>query len=350
MKEKEGARSVATADDVARLAGVSKSAVSRSFTPGASVAPATRKRVLEAAEAIGYQPNLIARTLISGRSNIVGVGIGNLQNPFFAVTLEALSIELAAAGLRLLLFHAGPDEMEASVQEVLQYRLDALILLSTSLSSPLSQQCSRASIPVVLYNRIAQDPAVSSVTGNNKEGARSVAAFLVAGQHDRIAFMAGMEESSTSRHREEGFNSFFAEHGLPAPIRDCGRFDQAEAAAAARRLLSRRDRPDAIFCANDAMALVTIDIAQAEFGLDVGRELSIVGYDDVPMAAWPGFSLTTYAQPLEQMVSETVSIIRGFGESNSAPVQRVLEGNLIVRASARRPVRSPKAPHDEAKL
>lgn len=334
-------RAVATATDVARLAGVSQSAVSRAFTPGASIAPQTRHRIQEAARQLGYQPNLIARSLTSGRSNIVGVGIGNLENPFFASTLEQMSVKLGEAGLRLLLFTSEVSVIDTPVQEVLQYRLDALVLLSTSLSSTLAQQCQQANVPVVLYNRIAaESPDVSSVTGNNVIGGRAIASFLLAGGHQRPAFIAGLEASSTSRQREEGFVSALMEQGMGPPIRDNGLFTPEGAAAATRRLLSARERPDAIFCANDYMALVALDVAQAEFGLEVGREISIVGFDDIAMAGWPSFSLTTYSQSTAQMVDETIVIVQGFRNGDFAPVHRVVEGQLVIRNSTRRPSRA----------
>ncbi len=342
MKTHDGP--VATAHDVARRAGVSQSAVSRAFTPGASIAPTTRHKILIAAQEIGYQPNLIARSLTSGRSNIVGVGIGNLENPFFAHSLEKLSIEFAAAGLRLLLFSTSAEaEVEAPIQEVLQYRLDALVLLSTSLSSTLAEQCRNARIPVVMYNRTAaESDRVSTVTGNNVGGSRAIAAYLLAGGHERFCFMSGFGGASTSRQREEGYCGYLRENGIDTVLRECGEFTHHGAAAATRRLLTRPDRPDAIFCANDHMAIAAIDVAQAEFGLSVGRDISIVGFDDVPMAGWPSFSLTTFSQPTDEMVRETVDIIRSLGLGPIDPVHKVVEGRLIIRNSARRPSGFPR--------
>lgn len=332
-------RGVTTAQDVARLAGTSQSAVSRAFTPGASVSAALRRKILTAAEQLGYQPNQIARSLTSGRSNIVGVGISSLDNPFFTATLQTMSAKLAAAGLRLLLFTAvGDTAGETPIQEVLQYRLDALVLLSTSLSSRLAEQCQRANVPVVLYNRTSADSdSVCSVTGNNFGGAQSIAAFLLAGGHQHLAFIAGTPESSTSRDREAGFVNYLAEHGATAITRDCGHFTRDGAAAAARRLLSAKRRPDAIFCANDEMAIAAIEVAQCEFGLAVGREVSIVGFDDIPMAAWPTFSLTTFAQSFDQMVERTVEIIQDIRTGRSEAVHCVVDGSLVLRGSARRP-------------
>lgn len=329
---------LATAHDVARAAGVSQATVSRAFTPGSRIADSTRSRIFAVAAQLGYRPNQIARSLTSGQSNLVGIGIENLHNPFFSETVEAMSLELAKAGLRLMLFTIGTgDDDDTPVQDALRYRLDALVLVSTTLSSALASQCRAARVPVILYNRTNRDGGLSSVTGDNDVGARTLAAFLLAGGHRRFAFMAGVEDSSTSLAREYGFTDYLVEQGMAAPIRDSGGFTYAGAAAATRRLLAARDRPDAIFCANDHMATAAIDVAQHEFGIDVGRELSIVGFDDILAARRPAYALTTFSQPSELMVRATVDIISRLRAGESDPIHRVVEGELIVRTSARRP-------------
>ena len=331
---------LATANDVAQAAGVSQATVSRAFTPGSSITDVTRSKVFRVAERLKYQPNQIARSLTSGRSNLIGIGIENLRNPFFSETLEAMSMQLAKAGLRLMLFTTNAhDGADAPVQEVLRYRLDGLVLVSATFSSTFASQCKAARVPVILYNRTNGDSSISSVTGDNVFGARSLAAFLIAGEHRRFAFIAGLEDSSTSRARESGFTSYLSEQGFAQPIVERGDFTYAGAAAATRRLLASRERPDAIFCANDHMATAAIDVAQFEFGLDVGRELSIVGFDDIQTAGRPCYSLTTFAQRADLMVQATLDIIEGFRAGNALPIHRIVEGELVMRKSARLPSR-----------
>lgn len=325
-----------TSFDVAREAGVSQSAVSRAFTPGASIAASKRALIVAAAEKLGYRPNPLARSLIRGRSNIVGVGVGDLSNPFFVQTLQLLSDALDGAGLRLMLFPAqGGSRAEPSIHEILHYRIDALVLLSVSPSSNLAEQCRRAQVPVIHYNRTTPSRDASCVVGDNEGGARAIAAHLLAGDHQRLAFMAGTPDSSTNAQREAGFMGYLAEHGVDAPLRECGNYTFDASMAAARRLLLGKHRPDAIFCANDTMALATITVARHEFGLDVGREISIAGFDDVPMAAWPGFALTTYSQPAERMVAETLRLILALRGDPDGHEQVVNEGGLVVRGSTR---------------
>lgn len=329
-------KATATAFDVAREAGVSQSAVSRAFTPGASIAAETRERIITAAQKLGYRPNPLARALLHGRSNIVGIGVGDLGNPFFVQTLQLLSDALHAANLQMLLFPAGQSARpEPSIHDVLHYRLDALVLLSVSPSSRLADQCRRAQVPVIHFNRRTTAESASFVVGDNLGGARSIAAHLLAGGHRRLAFMAGTPESSTNAERQAGFLGFLAEREVDAPLLECGHYSADESMAATRRLLQRTEPPDAIFCANDTMALAAITVARHEFGLDVGREISIAGFDDVPMAAWPGFSLTSYSQPAPFMVAETLRLIHALRANPDMHEQVLSEGALVVRSSTR---------------
>lgn len=335
----EPERRPTTAHDVARLAGVSQSAVSRVFTPGASVSSETRAKVLAASQQLGYRPNLVARSLITRRSNIIGVAVPEMVNPYYAAALETLSIAFARVGYRVLVFPSNPAAgSDPILEEVLRYRVDALVLISTSLSSHFADECMQIGLPVVLLNRKTDSDSVSSVTGENRDGARLIAAFLLAGGHQRFAYIAGLEQSSTSRDREEGFFEYLAEHDVRHVARQVGNFTAADSALAVRRLLSCAAPPDAIFCANDYMALTAINVAQVEFGLRIGQDLSIVGFDNIDMASWPIFGLTTYSQPIAAMVDQVVKTIETQLQGQDAgAVQHVTPGALFVRTSARRP-------------
>ncbi len=328
------ARSAPSAHDVARAAGVSQAAVSRAFTKGASIAPATRDKVMSAARSLGYRPNLLARSLKEGRSGIVGIVLGNPRNPFYMAALEALSLKLAAAGKHMLVFTAeGNAAGDVQVQDLLNYRVDALILMSTSLSSPLARQCRAEGVPVIFFNRHAQDMAeIDSVTGNNYAGAQAIAAHLLEGGYRRLAFMAGFTDSSTSHEREAGFRDFLARHGAAEPGFAVGHYQRAGAMAAARQLLASAHPPDAIFCANDHMAIATIEVAQAEFGLVIGRDLGVAGFDDIDLASWPSFRLTTYSQPIEAMTDAVVARLLDAPDAHRDP-HAVIGGALCVRRS-----------------
>ncbi len=332
-------RQAATAHDVARHAGVSQSAVSRAFTPGASISPAMRERVLAAAAALGYRPNLIARSLITRRTGMVGVAVGSLANHLYPGMLEALANRLQAEGYRILLFTAPRDgNADPEMEQILRYQVDAIVLAATTLSSHLADECSAAGVPVVLFNRTSSRAAAASVTGSNHDGAYALARLIAEAGHRRPAFIAGPPNASTNRDRQEGFLAGCAAHGLPAPIIVPGGFSEAGAIAAITELLARPEPPDAVFCASDHMAITVLDTVRHCFGLRVPEDISIVGFDDAPPAAWPSYALTTYRQPIQPMVEATVTLILERLASPEAPARQVvIPGELVIRRSCRLP-------------
>jgi DNA-binding LacI/PurR family transcriptional regulator len=325
-----------SAHDVARLAGVSQAAVSRAFTPGASIAKATQDKVLHAAKSLGYRPNLLARSLIKGESGIIGVVIGNPRSLLFMSVLHALSARLSQAQKHILIFTTeGNATADPHVEDLLKYRVDALLLIGISLSTKLAQQCSDTNIPVVFFNtRSRQIKDFSSVTVNNREGARQIAEHLLLQGYRRLAFIAG-STNSTSRERESAFTAYLVSQGLPPPMREIGYFQRDGAIQATRNLLSVKPRPDAIFCWNDYMAVAALEVARYEFGLEIGRELGIAGFGDIEQASWPSFDLTTYSQPVEVMVQKIATILLA-APRLKRPAHAIVDGTLKPRRSTQR--------------
>ena len=331
----------ATSLDVARLAGVSQSAVSRCFTAGASVSDAMRDKVQEAARKLGYQPNAHARSLITGRSRIIGLVLSALENLYYPAVLERLAKRLQQDGYHLLIFIGDNANSDDLVEEILQYNVDGIVLGATTLSSALAQRCADASIPVVLFNRIMASGsagAVSSVRSDNVGGGRDIARFLVAGGHQSIAYIAGREDSSTNLERERGFREGLAELGQRIYARAIGNYDVVQARQAAHELFGdAADRPDAVFVAGDQMAIAVLDTLRHELGLAVPQDVSVVGFDNVPQAGWASYELTTFEQPVEPMVEATVALLQGYLREAQTPPSRnlVVPGQLIIRQSAR---------------
>ena len=339
------ARKTITSKDVARLAKVSQSAVSRTFTRGASVSSAIRERVLEAARAIGYRPNALARAMISRRSGLVAVLVAYLDNHFYPPMLEHLSRALQANGYQVLLFIGDLGNPDQVVQQMLQYQVEGIVMASASLSSSLAQECLKTGTPVVLFNRDAASSPASSVTSDNFAGARQVAHFLARGGHRRIAFVAGAADSSTGRDREAGLLQGLADRGLALFARAPGHYTFEGAARATRALFAAPARPDALFVANDHMAFAAMDVLRGELGLRVPQDVSVVGFDDVPEAAWRGYDLTSVAQPCQPMVEATVAIL--MQQIDNRVMERravVFPPRLVVRGSARLPA-AEEAPH-----
>ncbi len=338
-----------TSTDVAKLAQVSQSAVSRAFTPGASVSASTRQRVLDAARRLGYRPNAHARSLTTGRSQIIGLVMASLDNLFYPAALEQLARQLQQEGYHLLMFFADDESADDIIDQILQYHVDGLILTTTTLSSTLAQQCADAHIPVVLFNRVMAGPAnapgahaVSSVRSDNYNGGRALAHFLADAGHRRCAYIAGSAASSTNLERERGFTEGLAERGLPVFAKAEGGYDQAVARQATLSLFAPgREVPDAVFAASDHMAFAVIDTLRCELGLRVPQDVSVVGFDNVPSASWPAYQITTYEQPVEPMVAAVVRLLaRALAEGHGRE-DIIVPGRLIVRGSARLPASPP---------
>lgn len=329
-----------TASDVARRAGVSRSAVSRVFTPGASASPETARKVRSAATALGYRPNALARSLITGRSRIIGLVVAYLENFFYPQALEKLSNALQAEGYHVLVFLASQDRgnIDDVVDEILDYQVAGIIAASVAMTSDLAVRCRAAGVPVVLFNRGQDIEGVACVTSDNAAGGRMLARFLVAGGHERIGYIAGWEGASTQRDREAGFREGLADAGMVLHAREVGNFDAETARRAARAMFNPRTRPDAVFVANDHMAFAVMDVLRFELGLSVPGDVSVVGFDDVPPAAWPAYALTTIRQRANLMVEKTVEILlQQVATPTAEAVSATIDAPLVIRRSARIP-------------
>ena len=326
-----------TSAQVAKLAGVSQSAVSRVFTPGASVSIKTTTKVKEAALSLGYRPNSIARAMVSGKSRMIGVVVAYLENQFYPEALERLSNCLQEKGYHVLIFMAGKDRQSIDnvIEEILDYQVDGIIAASVSMSSGLSERCRAAGVPMVLFNRAQDEPNMSAITSDNIEGGKKIAKFLISSGHKKISYIAGWEGASTQRDREAGFISILNDAGLSLHSRKIGNFVLEESREATRSMFLNNP-PEAVFVANDHMAFAVMDTLRYELGLKIPDDVSVVGYDDVPAASWPSYSLTTVQQPVNIMVRETVEILIEKIENPEARPQKIkVDGPLILRKSAK---------------
>ena len=327
-----------TSAEVAARAGVSQSAVSRVFTPGASASAKTAEKVRKAAKELGYRPNSLARAMVSGKSRIIGLVVAYLDNQFYPVALELLSNALQEEGYHLLVFTAltSTEEVDQIIEDLMDYQVDGIIAASVSMSSDLAARARAADIPIVLFNRGMEGDGLSNVTSANVMGAHQATRFLIEGGHKRIAHIAGWQGSSTGRDRRTGFEQAMKEAGLtPFAVID-GMYKRPIAMQCARQLVSGNAAPDAIFVGNDHMAFGVIDALRG-LGLTPGKDISVVGYDDVPLAAWEAYSLTTVRQPVNRMVKETVDMLMAQIAGTAAPTTLEIEGELILRTSARIP-------------
>lgn len=333
-------RTRVTASEVARRAGVSQPTVSRVFSNPRSVSVEKAERVRAVARELGYIPNSVARSLTSGRTHNIGIVLAYLKNGFFADALQRLSKALNAKGYSVTVYFAAnsPDEVDLIVDDLLAHQVDGIILASVSMSNTLTDRLKSKGIPFVLFNRGQRGSHVPMVTASNVQGARGATQFLIDSGHRRIAHLAGWKEALNGIERQEGFLSAMAGAGMtPYDCVDC-HFRRSVAMEETRRMFRDGPGPDAIFAGNDHMAFGVLEVLRVELGLRVPEDVSVIGYDDAPMAAWKAFDLTTVRQPLDRMVKEAVAILDGYIHNPEAAVRKVeLTGDLVVRGTARLP-------------
>ena len=329
-----------TALKVARRAGVSQSAVSRVFTPGASASDKTSLKVREAAQELGYRPNVLARSLITGKSRIIGLVVAYLDNYFYPTALEGISNSLKKEGYHVLVFMASNDDQstEQVIEELLDYQVDGIITASVSISNDITARCEAAGVPVVLFNRTQDKVAHSAVTSDNFLGGQTAAEFFCAAQHKRISYIGGWAGASTQRDREAGFREGLKKAGKNLFSHALGNFSIDTAKVVTREMFSGSLKPDALFVATDHMAFAVMDVLRSELRLTIPDDVSIIGFDDVPPASWAAYNLTTLRQRSNLMVDQTVRLmIDKIRDPKVASKHIKIASPLIVRGSAKIP-------------
>jgi DNA-binding LacI/PurR family transcriptional regulator len=329
-----------TSMEVARRAGVSQSAVSRVFTPGASASKSTALKVRKAAEELGYRPNVLARSLITGRTRIIGLVVAYLENQFYPVVLELLSRALQAKGYHVLVFMAenSTEKVAKVMEELLDYQVDGIITASVAMTNDLTARCTAVGIPVVMFNRGQDDARLSEVTSDNIAGARRATEYLIAAGHTRIAHVMGWQGASTGRDRAAGFQQAMDAANLKPHAMIDGMYSRETAAQVTRDLFAGAATPDAIFVGSDHMAFAVMDTLRFDLRLSVPDDVSVIGYDDVPLASWPAYNLTTIRQPVNRMVEATVDALMTQIDTPTTPPRKLrIDDPLVIRTSARKP-------------
>ncbi|QTP55365.1 LacI family DNA-binding transcriptional regulator [Billgrantia sulfidoxydans] len=331
-------RKSVTSRDVAKLAGVSQSAVSRSFSSDAKVAEKTRKKVMAAARELGYRPNSIARSLITRSSRTIAVVTYSLDNPFYAFMLEKASRFFQQQGYHLLLFFAPSDRgFDTVIDEIIRSQVEGVLLLAITLDNAQAEEVADFGIPVVIINRTVNYAGISQVGSDNFSGGYWAGQHLASLGHRRIAYLAGLPDSSTDHQRHAGFIEGLATMGAACHALEVGNYRYTDACDATRRLFAAKSPPDALFCANDVMAIAAMETMRHEFGLMVPNDVSVIGFDDVPMASWPSHSLTTLQQPVDQMIMKATELLMGqIHQTDTTPEHVTLPVTPKLRSSTQR--------------
>ncbi len=330
-------RKRATSYDVAELAGVSQSAVSRVFQDGASASKAMRNRVMAAADKLGYRPNAIARGLITQQSNMVAVVISKLTNLYYPEVLVQLTQHFSERGVRVLLFALEHEsDTGRALEQMLQYQVDGI--LSAAMFTPEQLQLiENSNIPVVFYNRTSKDQPVSSVRCDQQEGERWLVDELVSAGHKSFGVVEGPGDSVVSIERRMGAMDELAAKGITDVTNVGGDYGYETGRACFAELVQKHGNPpDAVIAANDVMAIGCIDEARENFGLKVPEDISIVGFDGVGPARYAAYNVTTVRQPVHRMTESAASmLLERIENPELSPEKRAFSGSLIRGGSAR---------------
>ncbi|WP_223692035.1 LacI family DNA-binding transcriptional regulator [Leifsonia poae] len=298
--------------DVARLAGVSAMTVSNVMTGKPGVAAATRQKVTAAADELGYVPNVAARGLARGRTNLIGVLSHDLTVQYSWEIVRGITDELAEAGLEILISATYQDssrELER-VRFLSSGVVDGLLLIGPVLDAETSDAIAAAAVPAVIVDPRLLHSSLPNISADNHGGALAATRHLIAKGHRRIGIIEGDPEFDSSRERRRGYLDALDEAGIRSDdsLAIAGDFTQAGGFAAATELLDLAQPPTAIFATADVSAMGAIDAARSR-GMDVPRNLSVVGFDDIPQASVAFPALTTVRQQLEKSGREAVRLL-----------------------------------------
>jgi LacI family transcriptional regulator len=327
----------ATASDVASRAGVSKWTVSRAFTEGASISPKARERVIQAAKELGYRPNLLARSLSTRKTHLVGLVVDEMANPNLLPVLDEVTQQLQTAGyLAILLNITGIQSDISPLSLADQFQVDGLLFLGTTLTDGLVELAQDVRhIPLVVLYRNSDHPGIQVVTTDGYAAGQQVAHLFLGQHYRRIGYMAGPVSESTQLRRLEGFRDALTTADLAIEVvLDAQHYRREDGHRAMTQYLDSAPEPllDALFCENDILAIGAMDALQ-ERGLT--GQIAIVGFDDIGIASAPAYKLTTYRQPMQAMIAEA---IRRLDPLHKAPVKQFISGDLVLRHShLRRP-------------
>ncbi|MCB8881394.1 LacI family DNA-binding transcriptional regulator [Acidisoma cellulosilytica] len=329
-----------TSFDVAALAGVSQSSVSRAFSKRSNISEDTRQKIFEAARKLNYVPNSIASSLTTRRSNIIALIIGDLKNPFYVRMLHAFSERLQAEGRQILAFTAGPDDdTDAVMMRVLQYQVDGIIVTQARLSMRMTGLSHERGIPIIFFNRYVPGSDASCVRCDNAAGGRVLAECLLRAGAKSFAMIAGEARATTSHDRISGFVERLRESGVrPQDIETAEGFSTYDGGVIAiQKLLKDRKAPlpDALFCINDIMAMGAMDVMTHSYGLSVPTDIMVASFDNIPESGRLPYQLTTIEQPLDAMITETLKLLHldDPGSGIELGLDRPIPGPLIWRAT-----------------
>lgn len=331
------ARGAITLKDVAMLAGVSPSAVSRTFTAGASVSDKTRAKVEQAAAILGYSPNALASSLTTGRTKMIGLVANNFHNPVFLQVFDLFTKGLQARGLRPLLVNL-TDEVspEASIRMLRAYSVDGVIVASSTLPASFAEGFKDAGVPVVhSFGRHTANPQVNVLGIDNIAAGRLAAKTLIARGYQRVAFLGGPATATSTQDRFAGFAEVIEASGLDLSVSYASNYSFDAGRAEMLRLLAAGSPAEVYFCGDDVLSIGALSATQSA-GLRVPEDIGIIGLNDMEMAGWANINLTTIHNPFAQIIAASIDLIEAILDDNSrTPEARLFDCSIVERGTLR---------------
>ena len=329
---------IATSKDVALLAGVSQATVSRAFSNSVNLAPETRDKVMSAAKMLHYQPNAFARGLVMSQSNVIAIVKGYTQNAMFSEMFSEMVYNLQRADKRVIYFETEKGQpIDELSSKILRYQIEGLILMYADLTSELTVNCQQRDIPVVQLHRYSTAIKTNAVLPDNYAAAETAAALFIRNGFSNFVYLGGESNSSSNMERQLGFSKYLVESGFSVPQTWNGAYTYESGAEAMRALVPKKQFPCAILCANDLMAFGAIDTLRFEYGLRIGEDVSLIGFDNLATGEWPSYSLTTFAQPTSQMAKDAIELLFArIDDKTMAPVEKRYPLTLIERGTTKK--------------
>lgn len=330
---------VVTLREVAERAGVSRSAVSRTYTDGASVSAKTRQKVEQAASDLGYSPNVLASSLTTGRTKLIGLVSDNFKNPIFLEIFDRCTKGLQERGLRPLLVNLSNEtEPGKAVRMLRQYSVDAVIVASSTLPPSFALEFHDAGMPVVhSFGRFLPKPAVHVVGIDNRAAGQLAARTLIERGYKHIAMMAGPGTATSTQDRLAGFQHELKSHPEVKVSHSFARAYSFDAGRAEMTRLLQEDRAEAYFCGDDVLSIGALSAAESA-GLRVPEDVGFIGVNDMEMSRWQNINLTTIKNPLARIVETSLDLIDRMLETPDLPVEaHKIKAELVERGTLRQP-------------
>ena len=325
-----------TLKEVAERAGVSRSAVSRTFTDGASVSAKTRKKVEDAASALGYTPSLIASSLKTKRTKLIGLVANNFQNPVFLQVFDFFTRALQTQGFRPLLVNLTDETDPAnSVNMLRQYSVDGVIVATSTLPPAFARAFRQANVPVVhAFGRFQKDVNVNVVGIDNVACGKMAATTLLERGYRTVAILGGPESATSTQDRVKGFKQAMKKAGVQIADISYARNYTHEAGREAMIALLERTSVEAVFCGDDLICIGAMDAAR-DAGLSIPGTIGFLGFNDMEMAGWQAYDLTTIRQPISEIIQRAVEVIIALDETRMEPETQLFPCTIVERSSLR---------------